>query len=208
MKKKFFTAALAVSTISGVLIGQVSPAKALAIDTCVGNNYDISAKVNPNIGCRISDTFSNDPQGFNNVNDDKFFEYNDWIFGGKLEGGQVSTPVGDLLVTGLGNGQSGVWNVGNFAAQSDVMAIFKSGQGTKLVGYLLDSATASWQTPFTKPPFTFNGNNSKDTSHVSFYYRDAEAVVPTPAAVLPALFGMGAAAIRKKRSATEDIHEA
>ena len=190
----------------GVLAGGIAlsaPANAGTFSACTGPGYDISNKVTGTSDCTISDDFNQD---FLNTDPmtvnigPGFFNMTDWIFGGKI-GDDASDGY-----LGNGSGQSGSWdistvnNVGNWG---DTMLVFKSGRGTTLTGYMLqDGITAgTWDTPFVEPPFDFPGNNPKDVSHISVYYKEGGMTptpIPEPAAV-GALFVLGGLTISRRR---------
>ena len=118
------------------------------------------------------------------VNDEQFFGFDDWTF-----------VVRDESPGGL----AGTWDISGFdlTGVTDVMLIFKSGEGTFLVGYLVTDGVTSgnWETPFTDPPFDFPGAaEARDVSHISYYVRSGDEPppvtdVPEPAPL--ALLGLG-----------------
>lgn len=86
----------------------------------------------------------------------------------------------------------------NSDSVSELMLVFKGGNRTTLTGFLVGNDTqASFN--YSEPWKDFFGK-AKDISHISVYYREGTQAVPTPAAVIPALFGMGVAAIRKRKN--------
>lgn len=119
------------------------------------------------------------------VNAEGFFGFDDWEFLGRdeLEGPALE----------------GTWDLTAFdlTGFTDVMLIFKSGEDTFLVGYLVADGVTSgeWVTPFTDPPFDFAGAaDARDVSHISYYARgDGEPPpngdVPEPGTL--ALLGLG-----------------
>jgi len=117
------------------------------------------------------------------VNAEEFFGQNDWTFVGKDETG----------------GQSGSFDFSSFAGSvgSQLMVVFKSGNGTTLVGYLISGLTGNWTSPFENPPF--NVRNTKDVSHISLYTRGEIPGVPLPAAGFLLIGGLGALAMNKRR---------
>ncbi len=179
--------------------------------TCIGSGYNIADNVTgvtPGaLGCQIADSANQDFLNTNplTVNAEQFFGFTDWVFGGKLEDGPTSDP-NPLQVAGTGEGQSGSWSVNlpNALSQySNIMMIFKSGNGTRLVGYLLNATSGTWTSPFEEPPFNFPGNGPRDVSHISFYYRGEGTPIPTPA-LLPGLIGIGLTALRKRKGETTE----
>ncbi|KST68062.1 hypothetical protein BC008_33190 [Mastigocoleus testarum BC008] len=144
--------------------------------------------------CDISNDFSQDSVSPNKpltVNEAGFFGNTDWMFGGKI--GSNSG------YKGTSDGQSGSWDISNVIKSTwdDVMLVFKSGQGTQLVGYQLNDAVSSgtWESPFEKAAFNFKGKNTKDVSHISVYYREEQETpkkrsIPEPTSML-GLLGFG-----------------
>ncbi|HSN71239.1 MAG TPA: PEP-CTERM sorting domain-containing protein, partial [Steroidobacteraceae bacterium] len=142
------------------------------------------------------DFLNNDPI---TVNAEMFFGFDDWTFADRdeLEGPALS---GTWDLTGI-----------DLTDVTDVMLIFKSGQGTFLVGYLVADGVTSgdWTTPFTDPPFDFPGAaDARDVSHISYYVRTGDMPPPPgdvpepgPLALLgPGLLGLGLASRRKRRA--------
>ena len=94
------------------------------------------------------------------------------------------------------------------------MLVFKSGQGTKLVGYELADGVKSgtWESPYEKAAFDFNGNNIKNVSHISVYYREGKKTVkrkvPEPGSIL-GLVGVtavvGSSLKRKRKSSNIEL---
>ena len=108
--------------------------------------------------------------------------------------GDAGAPsrTGDWLLSGLDS-----------SVTSFILAV-KAGNGTNataqsLLYYLFDDLTVTsgdWSTF----GLLNNGGRQPALSHMTVYTLSDATAVPTPAAVLPALFGMGTAAIRKKKS--------
>jgi hypothetical protein len=183
-----------------------TPANALSVTEggtpCVGSGYNIADNVTGASACEIAGTANQDFLNTDplTVNAESFFGVSNWVFGGRTEYNDQT-------------GQSGTYNITNpdRASWEAIMLIFKSGQGTRLVGYLLqdDVYSGTWNTPFTSPPFNFNGNaNSRAVSHISIYYKPGSAEpIPTPA-MLPGLIGLGVATWRKHRANAKEASEA
>lgn len=189
--------------LAGAIVSS-APANAFSITEgtpCIGSSYNIADNVTGTSACEIADTADQD---FLNtapltVNAENFFGVSNWVFAGKTEYTDRT-------------GQSGTYNITNSdrASWEAIMLIFKSGQGTRLVGYLLqkDIYSGSWTSPFEKPPFAFNGNGPRDVSHISVYYKPGSAEpIPTPA-MLPGLVGLGVATWRKHRANAKEASEA
>lgn len=208
-----------------------SPAQAGTIG-CASVSGDLANRISGSIGCEISgtigatvgtNTFVNPGanqdfvQGGNSqfanftVNQEKFFTASNWRFAGKSDGTLSpyfepdkgsplkyqgiydfsDSPLFDLLETA-----------------TNVMLIFKSGNNTSLVGYLLDNRVNPyqgwWTTPFLNPPFPLGNPASRDVSHISVYYRTGSPLaIPTPA-LLPGLIALGVGALRKKKQVEQD----
>ncbi len=193
---KFFNK-LAIVTATAVLgIGAASvPAHAVGFRSCSVDGYNLSDNVTGATGCTISNDFNQDSVSSKKpltVNQGEgFFNNTDWEFGGKIGS--------DSGYNGTGGGQSGSWDISNVISNAwdDIMLVFKSGQGTQLVGYQLNDGVTSgtWESPFAKAAFNFNGKNTKDVSHISVYYRPGKEPptqsVPEPTSML-GLLGLGA----------------
>lgn len=156
----------------------------------------IADNVTNTTGCQVSNTANQDSVAPNKpltVNQEGFFGKTDWSFGGK-----IGTDAG---FTGKGSGQSGTWNISSVfkSSWSDVMLVFKSGNGTFLTGYeVKDGATSGQWTS----PFEILGKDPKDVSHISVYFREGSnpsAGVPEPTTMAGlALAGAGMAAYRRR----------
>ena len=150
---------------------------------CTGDFAVIAGKVASNSGCQVS-TEPNDVPQPGLVNSEEFFGFDDWLFDGKFPESPGTLVDFTTGVGGDGAGQSGTWSVdsGFWDIYSEVMLIFKNGDMTTLVGYLLTSAdglSGTWASPFTNPPFQTTGG-TKDVSHISTYYREGTSEVPEP----------------------------
>lgn len=218
--KKLLTGALAVATLAVGTLGTADSAKALSLGTPCSifspNGPSIAKAVTPSFGCEIGTDNNDTVQKPLQVNVDQIFGFTDWRFLGKDEpGGTID--ISPTFPSNTQNGNlSGTWNISPFTAPNwtDVMLVFKGGNGNPIrpedyVSYLVRKAGAGtlsgiWTSPF----FNINSGNSTAVSHISLYYREGPTAVPTPAAVLPALFGMGVAAVRKKKAASEVAQDA
>ena len=164
-----FSKGLSSVLIAGAGLMMIGSANAAWVDC---GSYAAANGIQPNGGCTVSTTATQD---FLNatpmtVNDDGgAFGFTDWTFVSKDENGSAT-------------GQSGTWSV-NAGDYSQVMAIFKSGSGTFLTGYLLQGSNGTWTSPFQV------GSIIRDNSHISFYGRMGTTEVPEPATL--ALLGMG-----------------
>jgi hypothetical protein len=164
----------------------------------------ISGKVSGTTACEYSNTANQDFLNTNSmtVNTEGFFDSNNWVFGGK-----IGANAGYL---GTASGQSGTWNISSVINNTlnEAMLVFKSGEGTKLVGYQIQDGVTSgtWNSPFLKSVFGFNGGSVKDVSHISVYYRpkatEARVTVPEPASILGLGLVVGSLAIVPRRQAS------
>ncbi len=114
-------------------------------------------------------------------------------------------------------GQSGSFVLDVQNTWNSAMVVFKDGNDTNLIGFLLGGLeygnnTISWTTPFTDPPFDFNNNQAKNVSnYVVFYsetalpgYPGSQPVappqpVPEPTTILGLAIAGGIGAILKRK---------
>ncbi len=141
--------------------------------------------------------------------DKGFFGITDWTLIGKENDGKGESGATETtnITTDIDEGSQVDWS-----AYNTVMAIFKSGNGTTLVGYLLDNKVTdiSWTNPWSNIQELNRG-----VSHISFYGTNVEGgceeeceppkEVPTPAAVLPILGGLFGAASRRKGGESDQV---
>lgn len=190
LKTKLISGAFALALLAA------GSASAATIDCPTNLDNNVSGATD----CEYSDTAAQDFLNTNpiTVNAEAFFGVTNWAFVTKWE-----RPSGV-------SGQRGSFDFSAFAAQvtGQAMLIFKDGQGTTLVGYLISSLTGTWSSPFENPPFAIacNSNNvcnPKNVSHISLYTgAAAPALVPVPAAgfLLVGALG-GLAMLRRRKSA-------
>ena len=119
--------------------------------------------------CYIDSAAFNDEGKFKDHNTYSYFGFADWEL---------------AEFTGSQEGQSGDWAItdADFAL-NDYMIIFKSGEGTALVGFLFNEEfdDGLWISPFTEAQFpNAPGNGSKDVSHWNIYFREGEDPDPGP----------------------------
>lgn len=135
------------------------------------------------------------------VNIDAMFGFSDWLFDAKdddLDG--VNAGPNSLSLTLIGDVLSGTWSIASnaFSIYSDIMLVFKDGNGSPntYVGYLLNSTSGGYTTPFTNPA---NGN-PKDISHVSIYVRgNGTTIVSEPAMLGLLSLGLLSLVIARRR---------
>ncbi len=170
---------------------------------------NIEDNVTGSNACQYSDTANQDFLNTNpiTVNAEAFFGITDWIYAGKhdIDEGQDELGTANIgLTINPDNNQSGSWSINGdtWANWENVMLIFKDGNATTLVGYLLDGSSTSgtWLSPFENPPFDVR--NTRDVSHISAYVSGERVNVPEPAPVAMLAFGIVAAGLvrRRKRS--------
>lgn len=206
MKDKFLTGALVAGTLAVSTILGATSASAATLKPCDKNLVSIAT------ACQYVDPATdslNDRKNPNFVNDVDglglgFFDPgSDWIqnedyFNTEFDLGSLITKAGTLSLSSI------VFDSANI---SELMLLFKDGKGSTLTGFLAgNNLTAMFS--YSEPWESIFGK-AKDISHISVYYREGETpVVPTPAVVLPALFGMGVAAVRRKGKGSVATEEA
>lgn len=172
--------------------------KALLIGTLLGWTLDASAALvscNANTlalvehasACERSTVATQDYLNTNptTVNAEGFFGFSDWLYLDKDD------PAG--------NGQTGSWMLNNNEWEDylNILLVFKDGEGTTLLGFLLAPAFTSgdWDSPFTatefpnlcvhheattKKPAYDDCSKIKDVSHISYYARGEREHEPPP----------------------------
>lgn len=140
-----------------------------AFISCTGTDYDISGKVSTATDCTIlSPLYGSENDDVTLINSEGFFGNSDWLLDGKSD----ATPDGNLFDFSGAGGLLGSFTATGVATDLDIMMIFKDGQNTNLVGYLVSHSSGTWNTPFVAPPFP-TGGQSKEVSHISVYYRES-----------------------------------
>lgn len=153
-------------------------------DAKVVNGNAITGYTTAASACQyLSPANQDNPATVANIKTAGFFNYTDWV----ENAGNVQRNA---------NGKQGTWSISNvdFAA-NDYMIVFKSGENTNLIGFLLNEQFASgqWFTPFT--PAAFNVENARDVSHYTIVQR-ANVLPPPPVDVPePGILGLLAAGL-------------
>ncbi|WP_414564254.1 MULTISPECIES: PEP-CTERM sorting domain-containing protein [unclassified Anabaena] len=195
-----FSALLASAAIATGTIATLAAAPAHAATFACESS--ISGLVSGTSACERSNSATQDFLNTNpmTVNSEEFFDSTNWVFGGK-----IGENTGYL---GTGEGKTGTWNISSVVENTweNIMLVFKSGQGTTLVGYQLEDGVTSgtWSSPFLKSVFGFNGGNVKDVSHISVYYTVGDpkppvTQVPEPATILALGLVAGGMAVSRRR---------
>jgi hypothetical protein len=212
MKKQLLTSTLVASVLTAGLTLLPNEALAFSVKGCttpgVGTqpSFNLNDNVTNTVGCQYVDpaTNSTNDQGANgfDINTELapgFFGFNDWIRNGNYFD-NLSSATGSFDLDTI------VFDtIANWQAASDVLLVLKDGNNVStLVGYLYDQTQDGNFSVVANPWLELYGK-SKNISHISVYYREGDPVVPTPAAVLPALFGMGMAAVRRKKGEDAEV---
>ncbi|QOY95323.1 PEP-CTERM sorting domain-containing protein [Massilia sp. UMI-21] len=177
----------AVVVLSALVTGQAAHA---ALVSCPASFVtDPTAKVENSTGTTTAASacqYLDNPDSSNvanlaNINAAGFFGTTDWMVNS-----------GNLQVNA--SASSGTWAItgADFAAY-DYMIVFKNGNNTNLVGFLLNElyANGAWSTPFTSPPFNFNGNSrSHDVSHYTIVQREDDGEGPGNEIPEPGILGL------------------
>lgn len=167
LKKSLLMACLSVLGFCGV-------ATAAPI-SCATGSYDVSAKLVGASACeRLAVTGKSANDKVDLINKQGFFGTGTWQFEGKYDDMSASGGADDsALFDFTGGSKAGTLSyVGKLSDPIDIMLVFKSGNGTNLVAYLLDLPSATgitYSSPFI--PGMFDVKNAKAVSHISVYTR-------------------------------------
>ncbi|WP_353932990.1 PEP-CTERM sorting domain-containing protein [Okeanomitos corallinicola TIOX110] len=172
MKTQFSALLASSAVLTGAFVTLAAPTHAATL-TCEAS---LSGLVSGTSACERSNSASQDFLNTDpmTVNAEGFFGNTDWVFGGKIGS--------DTGYAGTKDGLSGTWDISSVSQSigNDIMLVFKSGNGTFLTAYDVQDGVTSgtWDSPFLKSVFGFNGGDVKDVSHISVYHR--QETTPTP----------------------------
>jgi len=203
---QYLRAALGIGAMSAALMfsGQAS---ALTFTSCVSETdpvYNIADNVTGTSDCTIADAsqdfLNTDPITVNET--PGFFGITDWQFAGKEEeAGYVAGGEDIGLDITTSDWFTGSWsiNTGALSAWDNIMLVFKDGNNTTLVGYLLNAESGDiLGSPFECPPFDTNNCQTKQISHVTAYVSGPSTSVPEPGTALMLGLGLLGFGMRKK----------
>ena len=186
--------------LAGLLAGSWAGAAAAAVTytDCIGPGYDLTNDVSGATDCEISSA-GNDKTTISPMTVNRgggFFDTDTWEYEGRL---------GSAGLTGTASGKSGTYDLSAMFAgmTGDVMLVFKSGRGTKLVAYELDldDLAGTWTTPFDCDRFACNAKGKpKHVRHISVYSNLAPIPLPAAGLLLVGALG-GLALVRRRRNA-------
>jgi len=234
LKKKFLASTILTTSVFALGLGLSTPASAEFLEcsgTTADGTWDISDNVTPTLDCTILAPLQGPTRGQANdslslVNAEQFFAFSDWLFDGKWESpaenetewtDRSSLFNFDYIGNSTDAGQGGTFTLAATldTAITDIMFIFKDGDDTNLVGYLIDidameddAVLGEYTSPFVSPPFPTNNSATHNVSHISVYYRQGDNTTP-PTGGVPepgplSLLGLGLMGLwfaRRKTSA-------
>ncbi|GGY83934.1 hypothetical protein GCM10011613_31050 [Cellvibrio zantedeschiae] len=206
MNKYFMFKAFLMSALLGITLNSYA-----TLVTCTGANT--LSLVEHASACQRSTEFQDYLSDPMTVNTEGFFGSSDWVYFDKKD-----DPAGD--------GQSGTWSLTNneWSTYANIMLVFKNGEGTTLLGYLLTPTFTSgdWYSPFraddefpnlcvhhdakgNKPAYD-DCSKVKNVSHITYYGRSTPAgedppptQVTEPGTLVLVVFGLASLAFARRR---------
>lgn len=194
---------------SALMFGTCAMAQAAPI-SCSTGSFDVSNMVQGASACqRLAVSTDGKSENDDNtlINNEAFFGIDSWSREGKYDNMNGSGGADDSgLFNFTGNNMAGTYSyVGTAPQPKSIMLVFKDGNDTNLVAYLLANpyGTGNYASPFI--PGLFDVPNTKGISHISVYISDDgegggdETEVPEPASLAILGLGLGLIGVARRR---------